>query len=92
MFLRVLTTDFKKMKKQSACFKSRGGGQFFKRLNADEVKVISLYDFNPMIERTRFSSNVIEALHCEPCDSEEFEWAEREVIRLLELPEFRPVA
>jgi hypothetical protein len=80
------------MEKQSEYFKSKGGGQFFKLLNEYEVKVISLYDFNPIIERRRISPTIIEQLKCVPCPASEFESAEKEAIRLLDLPYYCPVA
>jgi hypothetical protein len=68
-------------------FKSKGGGQFFKR-QGDAVKVICLYDFNPSVERTHFSEQLLSRLQCEPCSESEFSDAEQRVARLLELPVF----
>ncbi len=80
------------MEKQSEFFKSEGGGQFFKLLSDFEVKIISLYDFNPIIERRRLSPTVIAQLKCVPCPASEFERAEKEAIRMLDLPQLLPVA
>jgi hypothetical protein len=66
-------------------FKSKGGGQFFKR-QGDAVKVICLYDFNPSVERTNFSDQLLSRLQCEPCTENEYAEAEHRVARLLELP------
>ncbi|WP_428661805.1 hypothetical protein [Runella sp.] len=74
------------MEKQSEYFKSKGGGQFFKLLSQYEVKVISLYDFNPIIERRRISNTIIEQLKCVPCPAAEFDAAEKKAIQLLDLP------
>jgi hypothetical protein len=72
---------------QPQFYKSEGGGQFFQILSENEVKVISLYDFNPIIERRRLSSTIIAQLKCTPCSKEEFEKAQFEAIQLLDLPE-----
>ncbi|HEV7349057.1 hypothetical protein [Telluribacter sp.] len=73
------------MKETKDFFRSQGGGQYFKR-EGDQVKIICLYEFNPSIERTKFNVALIEALHCEPCEATDFEKAEQEVARLLDLP------
>ncbi|WP_428668056.1 hypothetical protein [Runella sp.] len=66
--------------------KSKGGGQFFQLLSETEVKVISLYEFNPIIERRRISSTIITELKCVPCPKEEFEAAQQTAMELLDLP------
>jgi hypothetical protein len=77
------------MEEKTDFFRSQGGGQYFKR-EGDQVKIICLYEFNPSIERTKYSSALIEALQCEPCKATDFEQAEQEAARLLDLP-FVPV-
>jgi hypothetical protein len=67
-----------------AFFRSKGGGQYFKRLG-EEIKVISLYDFNPCVEKTRFTPSLLEALQCVPCSEHEFGEAQKRVVQLLEL-------
>ncbi len=65
-------------------FKSKGGGQFFKR-EGDRVKIVCLYDFNPSVERTTYDDKLLSALHCVPCDEESFNKAQEEVVRILQL-------
>ena len=67
-------------------YKTKGGGQFFKVLNTFEVKVVSLYDFNPVIERRRLSPNLMEQLGCPPCTEAEFNDAQAQAMQLLDLP------
>lgn len=78
------------MENQSEFFKSEGGGQFFKLLSETEVKVVSLYDFNPIIERRRLTPTIIAQLKCIPCTKGEFEKAQDEAIALLDLPTLVP--
>jgi hypothetical protein len=65
-------------------FKSKGGGQYFKR-EGDRVKIVCLYEFNPSVERTTFDDKLLSALECVPCDEESFNNAQNEVVRILQL-------
>lgn len=65
-------------------FKSKGGGQYFKR-EGDRVKIVCLYEFNPSVERTMFDAKLFTALECVPCDEESFINAQNEVVRILQL-------
>jgi hypothetical protein len=67
-------------------FKSKGGGQFFKR-EGDHIKIICLYEFNPSVERTTYDDKLLTALDCVPCDEESFNKAQLEVVRILQLPD-----
>lgn len=65
-------------------FKSKGGGQFFKR-EGEHVKIVCLYEFNPSVERTTYNDQLLLALNCVPCDEEAFYNAQNEVVRVLQL-------
>ncbi len=75
------------LQSQQQFFKSEGGGQFFQILSENEVKVISLYDFNPIIERRRLTPGLLAQLKCVPCTEKEFLQAQQKAIELLDLPE-----
>lgn len=75
------------MENQLDFYKSKGGGQFFKILGNGQVKVVSLYDFNPGIECRRVSDAMLVDLKCTHCTESEFDTAERRAMELLELPE-----
>jgi hypothetical protein len=72
------------MNKEPLFFKSKGGGQFFKR-EGNHIKIICLYEFNPSVERTTFDDKLISALDCVPCDEASFNKAQSEVVRILQL-------
>ena len=72
------------MNTNPAFFKSKGGGQYFKR-EGDRVKIVCLYEFNPSVERTTYDDKLISALECIPCDEESFNSAQEQVIRILQL-------
>jgi hypothetical protein len=72
------------MNTNSAFFKSKGGGQYFKR-EGDRVKIVCLYEFNPSVERTTYDDKLISALECIPCDEASFNKAQEQVIRILQL-------
>lgn len=63
-------------------FKTSGEGQFFFK-DKDNLKVICLYDFNPCIERMKFTPDILQSLKCIPCTRSEFEDAEQKAIELL---------
>lgn len=67
-----------------AFFKSKGGGQYFKR-EGDRVKIVCLYEFNPSVERTSYDDKLLSALECTPCDEASFNDAQDQVIRILQL-------
>lgn len=69
-----------------AFFRSKGGGQYFKR-EGDRVKIVCLYEFNPSVERTTYDDKLISALECIPCDEASFNNAQQQVIRILQLSE-----
>jgi len=69
---------------QPQFFKSKGGGQFFKR-EGDRVKVVCCYEFNPSIERTTYDDKLITALECVPCSADDFYEAQGQLMRILEL-------
>ncbi len=70
------------MNEQSNFFKTSGGGQFFQKIG-DNLKVICLYDFNPCIERMKFTPDILQSLKCVPCTEDEFSDAEQRAIFLL---------
>lgn len=72
------------MNTNSSFFKSKGGGQYFKR-EGDRVKIVCLYEFNPSVERTTYDDKLISALECIPCDEASFNNAQEQVIRILQL-------
>ncbi|MPR36569.1 hypothetical protein [Salmonirosea aquatica] len=63
-------------------FVSLGGGQYFKREGAS-VTIVSVYDFNPSIERTGFQARYIEGTHSRPCTEQEFDSAVEKVLGIL---------
>lgn len=63
--------------------KSKGAGQFFKRVG-DRVVIVCKYDFNPSIEVTTYDPKLFSALECTPCGREEFLNAYDEVKFLLD--------
>jgi hypothetical protein len=74
-------------------FKSEGGGQYFKgffELNPDtneiekKVKIVCLYYFNPSVEITKYSADLIAALSCEDCTAEEFQDAQNQALKMLQ--------
>ncbi len=74
------------MNEQHSFFKTSGGGQFFQKIGhpeGDTLKVICLYDFNPCIERMKFTPDILQSLKCVECTEEEFRNAERRAIQLL---------
>ncbi|WP_420154928.1 hypothetical protein [Siphonobacter sp.] len=73
------------MSQETIFMKSKGGGQYFK-CQGDEVKIICLYEFNPLVERTRMRPDTLGKLACDPCTESEFREAEMRVARLLDLP------
>ncbi len=73
------------MNQQPIFMKSKGGGQYFK-CQGEEVKIICLYEFNPLVERTRMRPDTLGKLACDPCTESEFREAELKVARLLDLP------
>ncbi|TDB62373.1 hypothetical protein [Arundinibacter roseus] len=72
------------MTNQPLFYKSRGGGQFFKK-EGRHIKIICLYGFNPSVERTTFDEKLLVSLECEPCDEETFNKAEAEIVQVLQL-------
>lgn len=71
------------------CYKSESGGQFFK-IEGMSVKVVSLFDFNPVIERRRLSPDILTKLKCQPCTEQEFNEAQAKAMTLLDLPALIP--
>ena len=65
-------------------FKSKGGGQFFKR-EGSRVKIVCTYEFNPSIERTTYDDKLLTALECVPCDAGDYYRAQVKVIEILEV-------
>ena len=65
-------------------FKSKGGGQYFKR-EGERVKIVCLYEFNPSVERTTYDDKLLSALECVPCDEASFNDAQDQVVRILQL-------
>jgi hypothetical protein len=63
-------------------YKSQGGGQYFKR-TGDHVKIVCLYEFNPSIEKTKYSAFLMEALTCEDATEDDFNEAESIAQQLL---------
>jgi len=74
------------MNMNPAFFKSRGGGQYFKR-EGERVKIVCLYEFNPSVERTTYDDKLLSALQCVPCDEASFNDAQEQVIKILQLGE-----
>lgn len=74
------------MNTNSAFFKSKGGGQYFKR-EGERVKIVCLYEFNPSVERTTYDDKLLSALECVPCDEASFNDAQEQVIKILQLGE-----
>ncbi|GHB76467.1 hypothetical protein [Persicitalea jodogahamensis] len=74
------------MNTNPAFFKSKGGGQYFKR-EGERVKIVCLYEFNPSVERTTYDDKLLSALECTPCDEASFNDAQEQVIRILQLGE-----
>ncbi len=72
------------MNTNSAFFKSKGGGQYFKR-EGERVKIVCLYEFNPSVERTTYDDKLLSALECVPCDEASFNDAQEQVIKILQL-------
>lgn len=70
------------MNEQNQFFKTTGGGQFFQKMG-DTLKVICLYDFNPCIERMKFTPDILQSLKCVPCTENEFVEAEGRAVQLL---------
>ena len=60
-------------------FKSKGGGQFFKRVG-DRVVIVCKYGFNPSIEVTTYDPKLQVALACQDSDAAEFAQAYAEVL------------
>lgn len=63
-------------------FKSKGQGQFFKRVGS-RVVIVCKYDFNPGIELTRFDPKLYAALETTECSEQEFDQAFFEVQEFL---------
>ena len=59
-------------------FKSKGQGQFFKRVGS-RVVIVCKYDFNPGIEVTRYDAKLCDALGVTPCSEQAFDQAFFEV-------------
>lgn len=70
------------MNEQSNFFKTSGGGQFFQKIG-DTLKVICLYDFNPCIERMKYTPDILQSLKCIECGEAEFRDAERKAVLML---------
>ncbi|MCY7352108.1 MAG: hypothetical protein LH606_15835 [Cytophagaceae bacterium] len=74
------------MNEQNQFFKTTGGGQFFQKVGhpeGDLLKVICLYDFNPCIERMKFTPDILQSLKCVPCSETEFAEAEGRAVQML---------
>jgi len=74
------------MNTNPAFFRSKGGGQYFKR-EGERVKIVCLYEFNPSVERTTYDDKLLSALQCVPCDEASFNDAQEQVIKILQLGE-----
>jgi len=73
------------MNKEAQFFKTEGGGQFFEVLDDHRVKVISTYDFNPVIEIRRFTPGTLSQLNTIACTEQEFDNAEVKAMQMLDL-------
>jgi hypothetical protein len=67
-------------------YKTEGGGQFFQIDAFDQAKIVSIYKFNPVIEKRQISTDAMVQLKCIPCTEAEFNDAQAQAMQLLDLP------
>lgn len=71
-------------------FKTSGGSQFFQKIG-DSLKVICLYDFNPSIERMKYTPDLLQSLKCVEATEDEFLAAQQRAVFMLGISPAAPV-